>query len=67
MVFITSCNCNGLCNVDKMKRMFNLFDDRNYDIITLQETHWKDKFIEDYKHLWNGQIYYMYNNVNIPL
>ena len=50
-----------------MKRMFNLFDDRNYDIIALQETHWKDKFFEDYKHLWNGQIYYMYNNVNIPL
>ena len=45
-----------------MKRVFNLFDDRNYDIIALQETHWKDKFIEDYKHVWNGQIYY--NNVD---
>ena len=37
MVLITSWNCNGLCNVDKMKRVFNLFDDRNYDIIALQE------------------------------
>ena len=62
MVLITSWNCNGLCNVDKMKRVFNLFDDRNYDIIALQETHLKDKFIEDYKHVWNGQIYY--NNVD---
>ena len=31
----------------------------------MQETHWKDKFIEDYTHVWNGQraramIYYMY-------
>ena len=62
MVLITSWNCYGLCNVDKMKRVLNLFDDRNYDIIALQETHWKDKFIEDYKIVWNGQIYY--NNVD---
>ena len=49
MVLITSWNCNGLFNVAKMKRVFNLFDDRNYDIIALQKTHWKDKFIEYYK------------------
>ena len=62
MVLITSWNSYGLCDVDKMKRVLNLFDDRNYDIIALQETHWKDKFIEDYKHVWNGQNYY--NNVD---
>lgn len=58
MVFITSWNCNGLCNVDKMKMVFHLFEDRKYDIVALQETHWKDNFIENYKHLWNGDIYY---------
>ena len=41
---------------------FLLLLDRNYDIIALQEIHWKDKFIEGYKHVWKGQIYY--NNVD---
>lgn len=45
MVFITSWNCNGLCNVDKMKMVFSLFEDRKYDIVALQETHWKDNYI----------------------
>lgn len=64
MVFITSWNCNGLCDVDKMKMVFSLFDDRKYDIVALQETHWKDNFIDNYKHLWNGVIYYDSTNMS---
>lgn len=58
MVFIILWNCNGLCNVDKMKMVFYLFEDRKYDIVVLQEIYWKDNFIENYKYLWNGDIYY---------
>lgn len=28
-------NCNGLCNVDKMKMIFSLFVEKKYDIIGL--------------------------------
>lgn len=63
MVFITSWNCNGLVNIDKMKMVFSLFNERKYDIVALQETHWKDDFIDNYKHLWNGVIYH--NSVNV--
>ena len=58
MVILTSWNCNGLCDVNKMKMVFSLFQEKRFDIIGLQETHWKDDFIEKYKHLWNGDIYY---------
>ena len=46
--------------VYKMKILFSLFVEKKYDIIGLQETHWKDEFIQRYKHLWNGEI--IYNN-----
>lgn len=59
-MLVTSWNCNGLCNVDKMKKIFSLFVEKKYDMIGLQETHWKDEFIDMYKHLWNGEI--IYNN-----
>lgn len=48
MVFITSWNCNGLVNIDKMKMVVSLFDERKYDVVALQETHWKDDFIDNY-------------------
>ena len=62
MVIVTSWNCNGLCNINKLKMIFSLLDEKKYDIIGLQETHWVDEFIENYKHLWKGRI--IYNNSN---
>jgi hypothetical protein len=40
-----------------MKMVFSLFQEKRFDIIGLQETHWKGDFIEKYKHLWDGDIY----------
>lgn len=57
MVFITSWNCNGLVNIDKMKMVFSLFDERKYNIVALQETHWKDDFIDNYKHYFMEWCY----------
>ena len=43
--------------------IFSLLDEKKYDIIGLQETHWVDEFIENYKHLWKGRI--IYNNSDV--
>lgn len=43
-----------------MKMIFCLLVEKQYDIISSQGTHWKEEFIDRYKHLWNGKI--IYNN-----
>jgi exonuclease III len=41
-----------------MKNVFSMFDEKSFDIVALQETHWNDQLIESYKHLWNGNTIY---------
>lgn len=40
-MLVTLWNCNGLCNVDKMKMIFtcSLFVEKKFDVIGLQEKH----------------------------
>lgn len=42
--------------------LFSLFVEKKFDIIGLQETHWKDEFIDRYKHLAIGEINYNNND-----
>lgn len=47
-----------------MKMIFtcSLFVEKKFDVIRLQEKHWKDEFIDRYKHLWKGEINYNNND-----
>ena len=61
-MIILSWNVNGLRDVNKMNTVISVIKETHAKITFLQETFWDDNFIETYKHLWNGKIYY--NNCN---
>jgi exonuclease III len=56
MVSILSFNANGLRNVNKVQSIFNIINDRHFDIVFLQETFWDLDFINGISHLWEGKI-----------
>jgi exonuclease III len=57
-MLILSWNVNGLRNVDKMKNVFASIKASHAYIACIQETFWDEEFIENYKHLWDGTMYY---------
>ncbi|CAC5424835.1 unnamed protein product [Mytilus coruscus] len=65
MISIVTFNCNGLRDQQKRDCVFTLFNDRRYDVIFLQETHWDDVFadrINKSNTIWNGDIFYCNKN-----
>ncbi|CAC5393348.1 unnamed protein product [Mytilus coruscus] len=65
MIVIVTFNCNGLRDQQKRDCVFTLFNDRRYDVIFLQETHWDDVFadrINKSNTIWNGDIFYCNKN-----
>ena len=54
MLIIMSLNVNGLRNIGKINNVFAASKRKHSYITFLQETFWDDKFIENYKHLWEG-------------
>ena len=55
---LLSLNVNGLMDIDKLNLVFAGIKSKHANITFLQETFWDDNFIERYKHLWEGKIFY---------
>ncbi|KAK6165442.1 hypothetical protein SNE40_022369 [Patella caerulea] len=58
MVKVATINVNGLTNVNKFSNLIANFQSESLDFVCVQETHWDDNFINSYKHLWSGDIYF---------
>ena len=58
LMALLSLNVNGLRNIDKMNSVFTTIKHKHANITFLQETFWDNDFIERYKRLWEGKIYY---------
>ncbi|CAC5423396.1 unnamed protein product [Mytilus coruscus] len=58
MVVICSLNCNGMRNVVNLQKFRSIVQDRKFGIVLLQETFWDDVFIQNVKHMYEGDIYY---------
>ena len=58
LMALLSLNVNGLRDIDKMNSVFTTIKHKHASITFLQETFWDNDFIERYKHLWEGKIYY---------
>lgn len=57
MLSIITFNCNGLTDVDKLQKIFSIFEEKRYGIILLQETFFSDAFVEQIKYKWNGPMF----------
>lgn len=63
MVLLVSHNCNGLRNIVNCKKYFSIANERNIDILLLQETFWDIELVESIEQLYNGKIL-MSNGIN---
>lgn len=58
MILLVSHNCNGLKNVNNVKKYISIIEDKHIDFMLFQETFWNDEFVNDIEHLYEGKIFH---------
>jgi len=58
MAAILSWNVNGLREINKIEKVFQIGAEKKVDILILQETFWDENIIQIVKQKWKGDIYY---------
>ena len=61
---IFSYNCRGLNKGKKRSDIFNLFKDKNSDILCLQETHFVPEIEKNIYSEWNGKCFFNHGKSN---
>ena len=64
MVRVASLNIQGISNYEKRRKLFYYFNQKQVEIVMLQETHTTKNTVKLFKSSWGGRVYYSHGQSN---